>query len=80
MEKLGATTRALAPAATIALGALAVGATKALGSANDLALGLREVVTLTGETGDEANKTIAQMQGLVRNVSNEFAIAQDVLT
>jgi TP901 family phage tail tape measure protein len=80
MEKLGATTRALAPAATIALGALALGATKAVGSANDLALGLREVVTLTGETGDEANKTFAQMQGLVRNVSNEFAIAQDVLT
>jgi TP901 family phage tail tape measure protein len=80
MEKLGATTRALAPAAQIGLAALAIGATKAVGSANDLALGLREVVTLTGETGDEANKTFAQMQGLVRNVSNEFAIAQDVLT
>jgi TP901 family phage tail tape measure protein len=80
MEKLGATTRALAPAATIALGALAIGATKAVGSANDLALGLREVVTLTGETGDEANKTFGQLQGLVRTVSNEFAIAQDVLT
>jgi TP901 family phage tail tape measure protein len=80
MEKLGATTRALAPAATIALGALAIGAAKAVGSANDLALGLREVVTLTGETGEEANKTFAQMQGLVKNVSNEFAIAQDVLT
>jgi TP901 family phage tail tape measure protein len=80
MEKLGATTRALAPAATIALGALALGATKSVGAANDLALGLREVVTLTGETGDEATKTFAQMQGLVKDVSSEFAIAQDVLT
>jgi TP901 family phage tail tape measure protein len=80
MEKLGATTRALAPAATIALGALAVGAAKSVGSANDLALSMREVVTLTGETGDQANKTFNQLQGLVRNVSTEFGLAQDVLT
>ena len=80
MEKLGATTRALAPAATIAFGALAFGAAKSVGSANDLALGLREVVTLTGDTGDQANKTFSEMQGLVKTVSNEFSIAQDVLT
>jgi len=80
MEKLGATTRALAPAATIALGALAVGAAKSVGSANDLALSMREVVTLTGETGDEANKTFTAMQGMVRAVSNEFGVAQETLT
>jgi TP901 family phage tail tape measure protein len=80
MEKLGATTRALAPAATIALGALALGAAKSVTAANDLALGMREVVTLTGETGEEANKTFAQMQKLVKSVSNEFGVAQDVLT
>jgi TP901 family phage tail tape measure protein len=80
IEKLGATTKALAPAATIAFGALAFGAAKSVGSANNLALGLREVVTLTGDTGDQANKTFSEMQGLVKTVSNEFSIAQDVLT
>ena len=80
MEKLGATTRALAPAATIALGALAVGAAKSVGSANDLALSMREVVTLTGETGDEAEKTFTAMKSLVSGVSSEFGVAQETLT
>jgi TP901 family phage tail tape measure protein len=80
MEKLGAVTKSLAPMATVAFGALAFGAAKSVTAANDLALGLREVVTLTGDTGDQANKTFGEMQGLVRTVSNEFAIAQDVLT
>ncbi len=80
MEKLGATTRALAPAATIALGALAVGAAKSVGSANDLALSMREVVTLTGDTGDEAEKTFTAMKSLVSGVSSEFGVAQETLT
>lgn len=80
MEKLGATTRALAPAAIIGLGALAVGATKSVTEANDLAIGLREVVTLTGDTGAAATATFGEFQGLVADLSKEFGIAQSVLT
>ena len=80
MEKLGATTRALAPAAIIGLGALAVGASRSVTDANNLAIGLREVVTLTGETGDVANKTFGDFSSLIADVSNEFGIAQSVLT
>jgi TP901 family phage tail tape measure protein len=80
IEKLGAITRSLAPAAIIGLGALALGAMKSVTEANDLAIGLREVVTLTGETGDAANKTFGEFTDLVASVSNEFGIAQSVLT
>jgi TP901 family phage tail tape measure protein len=80
MEKLGATTRALAPAAIIGLGALAAGATKSVTEANDLAIGLRELVTLTGDSGDVANATFGEFQTLIADVSNEFGIAQSVLT
>jgi TP901 family phage tail tape measure protein len=80
IEKLGAITRNLAPAAIIGLGALAVGATKSVTEANDLAIGLREVVTLTGDTGDAANATFGEFQTLVADLSKEFGIAQGVLT
>jgi TP901 family phage tail tape measure protein len=80
IEKLAAVTRSLAPAAIIGLGALAVGASRAVTDANDLAIGLREVVTLTGATGAAANKTFDEFSGLVADVSNEFGIAQSVLT
>jgi TP901 family phage tail tape measure protein len=80
IEKLGAITRSLAPAAIIGLGALAVGATKSVTEANDLALGLREVVTLTGDTGDVANATFSEFQSLVAGLSKEFGIAQNILT
>jgi TP901 family phage tail tape measure protein len=80
IEKLGAITRSLAPAAIIGLGALAVGATKSVTEANDLAIGLREVVTLTGDTGDAANATFGEFQTLVAGLSKEFGIAQGVLT
>jgi TP901 family phage tail tape measure protein len=80
IEKLGAITRSLAPAAIIGLGALAVGASKAVTDANGLAIGLREVVTLTGETGDAANATFGEFQTLVADLSKEFGIAQGVLT
>jgi TP901 family phage tail tape measure protein len=80
IEKLGAITRLLAPAAIIGLGALAVGASKAVTDANGLAIGLREVVTLTGDTGDAANATFGEFQTLVAGLSKEFGIAQDVLT
>jgi TP901 family phage tail tape measure protein len=80
IEKLGAITRSLAPAAIIGLGALAVGASKAVTDANGLAIGLREVVTLTGETGDAANATFGEFSTLVADLSKEFGIAQGVLT
>ncbi|CAB4154309.1 tape_meas_TP901, phage tail tape measure protein, TP901 family, core region [uncultured Caudovirales phage] len=80
IEKIGAVTRSLAPAAIIGLGALAVGASKSVTEANDLAIGLREVVTLTGDTGDAANATFGEFQSLIADVSNEFGIAQSVLT
>jgi TP901 family phage tail tape measure protein len=80
IEKLGAITRSLAPAAIIGLGALAVGANKAVTDANGLAIGLREVVTLTGDTGDAANATFGEFSTLVADLSKEFGIAQSVLT
>jgi len=80
MEKLGATTRMLAPAAIIGLGALAVGATKSVTEANELAIGLREVVTLTGLTGHAAEVTFGNFTALVADLSKEFGIAQTVLT
>jgi TP901 family phage tail tape measure protein len=80
IEKLGAITRSLAPAAIIGLGALAVGANKSVTEANDLAIGLREVVTLTGATGDAANATFGEFSTVVADLSKEFGIAQSVLT
>jgi len=80
IEKIGAVTRSLAPAAIIGLGALAVGASKSVTEANDLAIGLREVVTLTGDTGAAATATFGEFQSLIAGVSNEFGIAQSVLT
>jgi TP901 family phage tail tape measure protein len=80
IEKLGAITRSLAPAAIIGLGALAIGANKSVTEANTLAIGLREVVTLTGQTGTAAEATFGEFQTLVANLSNEFGIAQSVLT
>jgi TP901 family phage tail tape measure protein len=80
IEKLGAITRSLAPAAIIGLGALAVGANKSVTEANDLAIGLREVVTLTGATGDQANATFGEFSTMVADLSKEFGIAQSVLT
>jgi TP901 family phage tail tape measure protein len=79
IEKLGAITRSLAPAAIIGLGALAVGATKAVTDATDLAIGMREIVSLTGATGDEAESTFTRFSDLVSGLSNEFGIAQTVL-
>jgi TP901 family phage tail tape measure protein len=79
MEKLGAITRSLAPAAIIGLGALAIGANKAVTDATDLAIGMREIVSLTGATGDEAEKSFTKFSKLVANLSNEFGIAQTVL-
>jgi TP901 family phage tail tape measure protein len=79
IEKLGAITRSLAPAAIIGLGALAVGANKAVTDATELAIGMREIVSLTGATGDEAETTFTRFADLVSGLSTEFGIAQTVL-
>jgi TP901 family phage tail tape measure protein len=79
IEKLGAITRSLAPAAIIGLGALALGANKAVTDATDLAIGMREIVSLTGATGDEAEKSFTRFADLVSGLSTEFGIAQTVL-
>jgi TP901 family phage tail tape measure protein len=79
IEKLGAITRSLAPAAIIGLGALALGANKAVTDATDLAIGMREIVSLTGATGDEAETTFTRFSDLVSGLSTEFGIAQTVL-
>ena len=79
IEKLGAITRSLAPAAIIGLGALAVGANKAVTDATQLAIGMREIVSLTGATGDEAETTFTRFADLVSGLSTEFGIAQTVL-
>jgi TP901 family phage tail tape measure protein len=47
---------------------------------NELAKGIAEVVTLTGEVGPAADKTFAQFKGGVRDLSGELGIAQGVLT
>ena len=47
---------------------------------NELSGALREVVTLTGETGAQADVSFGEFQDGVRNVSRELGLAQDVLT
>lgn len=47
---------------------------------DELAKGIAEVVTLTGEVGPAADKTFAQFKGGVRDLSGELGIAQGVLT
>lgn len=48
--------------------------------ANELSGALREVVSLTGETGSTADATFGEFQEGVRDVSRELGLAQDVLT
>jgi TP901 family phage tail tape measure protein len=75
----------IGPAIAAIGGAIAVGAfagflKEGVAGAEELNLKLREVVTLTGQTGAEADKTFKEMASLVKGVSSEFGIAQDVLT
>jgi TP901 family phage tail tape measure protein len=48
--------------------------------ANNLNNALAEVVTLTGTTGTEASKNFEEFRGVVKGVSEEFGLAQGVLT
>lgn len=59
---------------------LAAGAGVAVFRSNELAGSLREVVTLTGETGAEADATFTEFQGLVSQLSKELGVAQTTLT
>jgi TP901 family phage tail tape measure protein len=49
-------------------------------AAAGLNTGIAEVVSLTGTVGTEAAKNFGQFKDLIKDVSNEFGIAQDILT
>lgn len=67
--------------ATAAVGVTAVaGTAAAITAAARLDTKMREVVTLFGETGAAAEKSLGQIQGTVRTLSDEFGIAQTTLT
>lgn len=51
-----------------------------INGATELKGSLTEVVTLTGSVGDAAAKDFSLFKDTVKSVSNEFGIAQDVLT
>ena len=77
--------KAIGPAIGIAAGALAAAKiggflSGAVSEATDLKTALTEVVTLTGATGDAAQKSLGEFASLVGDVSKEFGIAQDTLT
>lgn len=48
--------------------------------ATNLSKSLREVVTLTGETGEQADATFKQFQDGVASLSKELGVTQDTLT
>lgn len=62
--------------ATVPLVAFAAAGVKAYG---DLNIGLREVVTLTGEVGDAADATFNEFQGHVDRLSDSLGVAQTEL-
>jgi TP901 family phage tail tape measure protein len=66
--------------AILSVGAVTAFFKSGVQGANDLAGGLREVVTLTGLSGDAADSAFAEFKDGVKGVSNELGIAQDVLT
>jgi len=55
---------------------LIAAATVAVRSAREVQSGLAEVVTLTGETGEEARRTIEALSGEVAGLSDELGVAQ----
>lgn len=59
---------------------LAAGLGFGIVKADELAKGLGEVVSLTGEVGPQADKTFGQFKAGVRGLSGELGIAQGVLT
>lgn len=73
-------------AAAIAAGVVAASAglykfiSGGIQASNELSGALREVVTLTGETGTAADVSFGEFQSGVRDVSRELGLAQDVLT
>jgi TP901 family phage tail tape measure protein len=69
-------------AMTAAFSAVAIGnfLKEGIANATELSGGLREVVTLTGLVGPEADKAFTEFQGVVKGLSKEFGIAQSTLT
>lgn len=60
--------------------AVAAGLVVAVKEAAKLDSQMREVVTLFGETGNDAKKSLGEVSGIVRNLSDEFGTAQQELT
>lgn len=73
MNKAGKKLSVAVTAPLLALG------TKGVFDAQKIGAGLAEVVSLTGETGAQAVKTIKDLSGEVSALSGELGIAQDVL-
>ena len=72
--------KVVAGGAAIAAGAVGAFVVQGVRGAIDVDRGLREVVTLFGDTGDAADATFDEMAAGVRSVSDEIGIAQDTLT
>lgn len=68
--------KALTAGLTLPIVGAGVAATKSL---LDVESGLREVVTLTGQTGDEADATFERFKTQVRELSGEVGVAQSTL-
>lgn len=66
-------------AAALSVGAVVNFGKKGVQAAQEVSGGLREVVTLTGLTGSEADALFEEFRSGVSGVSNELGIAQDVL-
>jgi phage-related protein len=76
-QQLGAAGSKLTRSVTLpVVGAFGV----ALGRSNEVQKSLREVVTLTGETGAQADATFGEFQAGVAALSAELGVAQNTLT
>lgn len=81
LGSIGASAKKAAGVIGLALGGAAVvgGIKNSIGAAAELETKFREVVTLFGETGPAADKSFKQVRGQVRQLSNQFGIAQETL-
>lgn len=66
-------------AAAVSVGALANFAKQSVQAAQEISGGLREVVTLTGLTGTEADTAFEEFRKGIAGVSTELGLAQEVL-
>lgn len=79
-SKFGSALKVGALAAAAGVGAAVAGVGKAITTAAELDTKMREVVTLFGETGNVAEKSLSQVSKQVRSLSDQFGFAQQELT